>query len=245
MQPFIAITVGEIVRNDATWSPVVHGQAHTYTDAVVHAGGVPIIIPLVDDETALRRLYDQCSGLLFSGGNDLDPASYNADPSPHIKNPSPKRDKQELKLLGWALNDDKPVLGICRGMQLINVALGGSLHQDIVSELPDSHNHEVSAHNQNMHHIAHELTIKPGSLLAKSLSSDHASTNALHHQAIQKLGDGIVATAHAEDGIIEAIELPGKKFVVGIQSHPEALEAEAEPLWRQLFVAFIDSAKTS
>ena len=137
------------------------------------------------------------------------------------------------------------MLGICRGMQLINVALGGSLHQDIVSDLPDSHNHEVSADNKNMHHIAHKLTIDPKSLLASALSSSSVSTNALHHQAIQKLGEGLVATAHAEDGIIEAIELPSKKFVVGVQSHPEALESEAEPIWRQLFVAFVDSAKTN
>jgi putative glutamine amidotransferase len=243
MQPFIAVTVREVIDNDYKWTPVVYGQFHTYTDAVVHAGGVPIIVPLIDDRPVLRRLYEQCDGLLLTGGNDLDPHSYKSALSSRARNVSPRRDKQELQLLEWALEDDKPVFGICRGMQLINVALGGSLHQDISIDLPSAHNHEVSVDRKNFHYLAHRLKISPGSQLAEILGTDMVATNALHHQAISQLGDGLVATAHAEDGVIEAIELPGKHFVIGVQSHPEALEAETEPLWHKLFMAFIGSAK--
>jgi putative glutamine amidotransferase len=246
MQPFIAVTVRELIDNSEEWTPIVYGQFHTYTDAVVRAGGVPIIVPLIDHRPVLRRLYDQCDGLLLSGGNDLDPSTYKSALSSRARNRarsvSPRRDKQELQLLKWALEDDKPVFGICRGMQLINVALGGSLHQDIGADLPAAHNHEASADHKNFSHLAHKLKINPGSQLAAILETDAVATNALHHQAIKKLGAGLVVTAHSEDGVIEAIELPTMRFVIGVQSHPEALEAETEQLWRKLFIAFVNSA---
>lgn len=247
MQPVIAITVGEVININTgeVWTPIVYGQFHTYTDAVVRAGGAPFIVPLVDDEVVLRRLYEQCDGLLLSGGHDLDQDTYNA-PSPQVKiNVSPRRDKQEIQLVKWALDDNKPILGICRGMQLINVALGGSLHQDIDVDLPKSRNHQASIDHKNFQHLAHQLKIKPDSQLADILGTNIVAANALHHQAISKLGNDLVATAHAEDGVIEAIELPSKSFVIGVQSHPEALEAKTEPLWRKLFKAFIGSAKAT
>jgi putative glutamine amidotransferase len=244
MQPLIAITVGEVINyeNGEAWTPIIYGQFHTYTDAVARAGGAPFIIPLVDDEAILRKLYDQCHGLLLSGGHDLDPGTYNAPPAPVKLKPSSKRDKQELQLLKWALEDDKPVLGICRGMQLLNVALSGSLHQDIASELATKSNHLLNLDKQDFRHLAHRLEIAPNSQLAAILGQAQVDTNSLHHQAVHELGNGLVATARAEDGVIEAIELPGKRFVVGIQSHPEALEAETELLWRKLFEAFVSSA---
>lgn len=242
MRPFIAITAGEVIRHGLTWTPVVHGQSSTYINAIVHAGGVPAIVPIVDDEAVLRQLYEQCSGLLFTGGNDVDPSTYKAKLSPKTKDPSLKRDTQELKLLTWALADNKSVLGICRGMQLLNVSLGGNLYQDIATDLPEAGNHETSVDNKDFRHMAHSLKIDPTSKLAAILGTDCINTNALHHQAVCKLGTGLVVTARAEDGIIEAIELPAKNFVVGVQSHPESLEAETELLWRRLFEAFVQSA---
>lgn len=244
MQPVIAITVGEIVNvsTGKLWTPIVYGQFQTYTDAIVRAGGAPIIMPLVDDKAVLRRLYEQVDGILLSGGHDI---SQNAPRHPKSSkkfNISPRRDKQEIQLLKWALADDKPVLGICRGLQLINVALGGSLHHDISINLPAAHNHEASIDLQDFHHLAHRLTIKPGSQLAGTLKAKQIATNSLHHQSIEQLGKGLVATAQAEDGLIEAVEMPGKRFVIGVQSHPEALEAKTEPQWRQLFKAFVSSA---
>ncbi len=244
MSPFIAVTAGEVINNSHPWAPIVQGQSCTYINAVLRAGGIPFSVPLVNDETILRRIYDQCAGLLLSGGNDIDPACYRATVSPKTEGICPARDKQELQLLAWALADDKPVLGICRGMQMINVYLGGSLYQDVLADVPAAKNHEISAHNKNFHHIAHRLHIEPDSRLAAILAVDAIDTNALHHQAVHKLGKDLIVTAHAEDGVIEALELPGKRFVIGVQSHPEALEAEAEPLWQRLFTAFIDSAAT-
>jgi putative glutamine amidotransferase len=251
MKPFIAITAGEFINNGEKWLPIVHGQFHTYADAIVRAGGAPFIVPLTDDKTVLRQLYEQCSGLLLPGGSDLDPKAYNMPRSSNKVNTathplqtriSRRRDRQEKLLLAWALEDDKPVLGICRGMQLINVALGGSLHSDINVNLPSAHDHEANIHKKDFQYLAHRLRIKSGSRLAKALGTGTIATNSLHHQTIKKLGDGLAATAHTEDGIIVAIELPAGNFVVGIQSHPEALEAGIEPLWRKLFKAFVSSA---
>jgi len=251
MKPFIAITAGEFINNGEKWLPVVYGQFHTYTDAVIRAGGVPFMIPLTDDKTVLRQLYEQCGGLLLPGGSDLDPKAYNMPSSSNKVNAathplqtrlSPRRDRQEKQLLEWALEDDKPVLGICRGMQLINVALGGSLHPDINVNLPSADDHEANIHKQDFHYLAHRLRVKTGSRLAKALGTDAIATNTLHHQTVNKLGDGLVASAHAEDGVIEAIELPDSRFVIGLQSHPEALEAGIEPLWRELFKAFVGAA---
>jgi len=244
MQPLIAITAGEVVNHHYVWAPVVHGQYKTYVDAVVRAGGAPLLMPILQDAATLRRLYEQCDALLLSGGDDLHPRYYQArvsSPARRSRRASLQRDRQELLLLKWALEDDKPVFGICRGMQLINVGLGGSLHQDI-GILADKHNHQASIQKQDINHLAHRLTIADGSRLAIILETTSISANALHHQAIHELGQGLVASAHAEDGVVEAIELPGKRFVIGVQSHPEALEAKIEPVWRKLFMAFIESA---
>lgn len=244
MQPIIAITAGEIINYDTgqAWTPVVYGQFRTYTDAVVRAGGAPFVIPLVKDDSTLRRLYEQCDGLLLSGGHDLDPVLYEGDRERVTMHISSRRDRQEIQLLRWALEDDKPILGICRGMQLINVALGGSLHQDIGQDVKKARNHTANIERKDFHHLAHSLKVAPGSRLAGILETVEVPANSLHHQAIDRLGEDLIVTAHAEDGVIEAIELPGKRFVIGIQSHPEVLEAATEPLWQKLFVEFLNHA---
>ncbi len=242
MRPIIAITSSEILRSGDEWAPKVHGQSATYPNAILKAGGTPFIISVFKNEAALKQLYDQCQGILLSGGGDIDPAMYGAKRSLKTKNISPLRDRQEKQLLEWALEDDKPVLGICRGMQLLNVALGGSLLQDIQGLMTGAQNHEISAHKQDFNHMAHNLKMEPNSKLAKILGVNIIKTNALHHQAISILGKNLKAVAYAEDGIIEAIELPNKKFVIGVQSHPEGLKPTAEPLWYKLFNAFVAAA---
>lgn len=243
MLPIIGITVGEVVNKKEPWEPPVEGQSHTYIDAVARGGGAPIIIPLVDDQATLRQLYEQCDGILLSGGNDLSPALYSEQPSEFLGHIDQRRDRQEMMLCRWALEDEKPLLGICRGMQLLNVAQGGTLYQDIASEIPAADDHRASNYQQSFTHIAHGLRLEPSSRLAAILKSTEITTNALHHQAIKEVGGGLRASAWAEDGIIEAIELIGKEFAIGVQSHPEALEYEVEPRWRQLFAAFARAAK--
>lgn len=244
MQPLIAITAREIIIDEPVkWKPLVYGQWQPYIEAVVRAEGIPIIVPYINNETALRQLYEKTDGLLLCGGLDVDPNHYQAKLSPLTECGSEWCDKQELCVLKWALADKKPILGVCRGMQLINVALGGSLYQDISTDLPNAQDHQLSEHRKEFNYLAHNLKIEPGSKLAKILSTGQIKTNALHHQAVDRLGDSLIASAHSEDGVVEAIELPGSHFVVGIQSHPEALAAQTEPLWQKLFVEFVKSAK--
>lgn len=242
MRSFIGLTAGETINHLYPYSPRVQGQSHTYIDAVVRAGGTPLIIPAVDDEAALRQLYDRCGGILFSGGNDVDPSLYGEEPREHTIDFSPQRDRQELQLLTWALADDKPVLAICRGMQLLNVSLGGTLYQHVPDDLPGSEVHDILHEKRRESRIVHQLRLEPGSRLASVLDVHELGTNAYHHQAVKKLGEGLEATAWSSDDVVEAIELPGHRFVIGVQSHPESLEAKIEPRWQKLFTALVDAA---
>ncbi len=243
-KPIIGITSGEIVNKIESWSPTVYGQSQTYIDAVVNGGGVPIILPIVDDELVTKSLYEMCDGLLISGGNDPDPHLYGEDPLPQVVDFSRRRDDHELKLIEWALKDDKPLLGICRGMQLLNIHLGGDLFQDLPSQVEGSINHRASSELKTLTDLSHNLKIKPASRLSKILGGTEIGANAHHHQAIRRLGKDLEEVAWAEDGIIEAVEIPkGKKFVVAVQPHPESLESSAEPRWAKLFQSFIESCK--
>jgi putative glutamine amidotransferase len=185
MQPIIGVTACETINKLFPHSPLIQGQANTYIDAVIHAGGAPFIVPITKDEAVLRRLYDECAGIMLSGGNDLNPALYGETPNEHTEDFSEERDAQELKLLEWALEDDKPVLAICRGLQLINVAQGGSLYQHIPDDLPDATIHSIAAEKKRESRVVHILRIKPDSKLAQILGVEKIGANAYHHQAIK------------------------------------------------------------
>lgn len=243
MQPLIGVTAGEIINKQYPWAPVTYGQSRTYIDAVIHAGGIPVILPLSEDEQVLRKLYKRCDGLLFSGGNDIDPAVYHQKRRTETADVSRRRDDQEIALIKWALADDKPVLAICRGMQLLNVARGGTLYQHIPDDLPAAGNHTISTERKTVTDLTHTLSVEPDSRLEKLVGPSGLKTNAHHHQAVRELGSGLVVTARAEDDVVEGLEIPGMRFVVAVQSHPESLEAEAEPRWRGLFEGFVAAAK--
>lgn len=242
-QPIIGITAGEIHDRDHPWSPVVYGQSQTYVVSVGRPGATPLIIPLLHGEAELRKLYDALDGILFAGGNDLAPELYGQKPYPTTKDTSAFRDRHEIQLLKWALGDGKPILGICRGMQLLNVLLGGSLYQDISQDLPGSLDHNQSTKQGTLVDVSHRLRIESDSRLGSILGTATLGTNAHHHQAIRDMGKGIRAVAWTEDGIIEAIELPAHPFALGVQSHPESLEASAEPTWRHMFASFVAAAR--
>jgi putative glutamine amidotransferase len=205
-----------------------------YADRVAEAGGVPVLLPPVPGiEDAVGAL----DGLLLSGGGDIDPARYGAEPDPHTGTVRPERDAAEFALLGAAMSLRLPVLGICRGMQVINVALGGTLHQ----HLPDVVGHDGHAPVPGAFG-AHEVRVPPGSRLSEILGGHGAdltlSTPTHHHQAVDKLGSGLTATAWAEDGTVEAVELgPGADaaFAVAVQWHPEA--GDDPSLFRALVAA--------
>lgn len=189
-----------------------------YADRVAQAGGIPLLLPpTAGIETVMPRL----DALLLSGGGDIDPARYGARPGPRTTAVSPGRDRAELALLAAALAAGRPVLGICRGMQLINVACGGTLHQ----HLPDVVGHDEHAARPGSF-VPHNVTVAPGSALAAILggSPDPRAVPSHHHQGIDRLGTGLTATAWTPDGTVEAVERtePGGGFCVGVQWHPEA-----------------------
>lgn len=242
-KPLIGITTAEIKNYHHPWMPATHGQLPHYADAVIRGGGIPVLLPIVEEVEIMRELYDRCDGILFAGGEDVDPAYYHEIRHPKLGRVSPGRDTQEFELIAWALEDHKPILAICRGMQLLNVALGGSLHQDISSDFSDKENHESSTDSQNLSHVAHRLFVEAGSQLADILEASVIKANSRHHQAVKTLGRNLRDVAWAKDGIIEAIESIELPFAIGVQSHPEAIEAEIETLWQKLFTAFVGAAQ--
>lgn len=243
-RPKIGITSGEIYNKDHPWSPYVLGQSHTYVNAIIDAGGLPIILPVSGDADVVDQLYELCDGILFAGGNDISPDLY-GEAENGAKNTSRARDDFELQLMKRALQDKKPLLGICRGMQLMNIARGGTIYQDIVSQVSGAQSHDSSNEAQSIEHIAHHLRVVSGTDFARIIGAETVKSNSHHHQAIHKLGDSIKVNAFAEDGIIEGVEIVGDQFAIGVQSHPESMYQRVEPLWCGFFSALIHEAGNS
>jgi putative glutamine amidotransferase len=197
----------------AAWEIVVNLSPRTYSSAVQRAGGLALILP-PDDAVAEEpdEVLDMLDGLVLAGGSDIDPASYGAKPHPETKGSWPERDRFELALGTRALERDMPVLGICRGMEMLNVIQGGTLNQHLGLEL---HRHTPGAFTD------HRVELQPGSLAARVVGGEMTEVKSAHHQGVEELGDGVVVSGHADDGVIEAIELPDKTFAVGVLWHPE------------------------
>lgn len=238
-----APVVGITLRTLSELSSPYWGRNQSYFAAVATAGGIPVGIAPLHDEQQLRHLYERCDAILFPGGPDLDPARYGQQPDPHsdIGRDAPvdaALDEAELRLASWVIEDDRPALGICRGLQLLNVACGGSLWQDL--------EHQAGLHGHDRHelersHLAHDVQVDQGRL-AGILGRVSVPSNSLHHQGIRDLAAPLQATAHAPDGLIEGVELPGHRFLVAVQPHPEELTGRQE--WAdRLFRAFIIAAR--
>lgn len=191
-----------------------------YVRSVQRAGGVVLMIPpddaLIDDPSAVL---DRVDGLILAGGADVDPATYGAEPHPATNGTVPVRDRTEVALLRAAIERDMPVLGICRGMQVMNAARGGTL----IQHLPDLLDHEEHRrHPGNFEDSEHDVDLDAGSLAAQTAGEEHHEVKSHHHQAIDELGEGLVVTGRStEDDLPEAIELPDCSFVLGVQWHPE------------------------
>jgi len=197
----------------AAWEVVVNLSPRTYSLAVQRAGGVALILP-PDDSVAEApdELLDLLDGLILAGGSDIDPTSYGAKPHPETKNTWPERDRFEIALGTRALERDMPVLGICRGMEMLNVIQGGTLNQHLGLEL---HRHTPGVFTD------HRVELQPGSLAARVVGSDRTEVKSAHHQGVEELGEGVAVSGHADDGVVEAIELPDRSFAVGVLWHPE------------------------
>jgi putative glutamine amidotransferase len=195
-----------------------------YYRAAAAAGAVPLMIPLLEDTATLRELYDRLDGLLLAGGVDMEPATYGEEKTPLTGATDPARDRVELQLARWALEEGKPLFGICRGLQVLNVALGGTLVQDIAAEWPGAVRHDyLPTQGFARDHLAHPVTVTPGSRLHAVLGSESVEVNSMHHQAVAQLGAGLRVTAVAPDGLIEAVETVGDGFVLAVQWHPESM----------------------
>ncbi len=188
----------------------------SYVRAIERAGGRPLLVPPTED--AVDETLDALGGLLFSGGSDLDPELYEQDPHEETFGVVPERDRAELALLEAALARDMPVLAVCRGSQVLNVARGG----DLVQHLPDVVGDEKHKHTPGTF-ADHDVTLEAGTRLAELLG-DHAPVKSHHHQGFGRVGSGLRVAAHAEDGTIEAVEDPSHRFALGVLWHPEAGE---------------------
>ena len=234
----IGITSGEIASLEDPWAPPVQGQARTYIEAILRGGGAPFMIPIIQDREALRSLYDMADGLLFAGGNDIDPGLYGQKAYPETKDVLVTRDDCEMQLMEWADEDRKPMLCICRGMQLLNVHRGGDLYQHIADDLPQAEDHMLSTSLKDGQHIAHVLKLQPGSMLANILGTTEIGVNAHHHQGVKRLGKGLQVEAKADDDVDEVVVDPDAKYLVGFQCHPESL-----PMLSKIFSAFVEATE--
>jgi putative glutamine amidotransferase len=208
----------------------------TYLRAIEASGGLPVVMPPLELE-AIEPLLDRLSGVCLSGGPDLDPETYEERPHPELGPVEPQLDRFEIALARQADARGLPILAICRGMQALNVARGGSLHQ----HLPDRPGVTID-HRQREpgDRAVHDVTVAPGSRLARLMSCREASVNSFHHQAVHRLGNGLRAVAWSPDGVIEGVEAPARDFAVGVQWHAESLVARREQ--GNLFRGLVDAA---
>lgn len=235
--PLIGITTARRPHAEVR-SQIVITEA--YVQAVAAAGGCPVMIPLGLSPELLENLLARLDGILFTGGGDIDPAFYGAAPHPKVGDVDLDRDGVELYLLEKAVSQEVPFLGICRGLQLINVGLGGTLYADITAQRAGSLRHDYYP-DYPRNYLAHPVDVRTESRLAGILGNSQVEVNSLHHQGIDRLAPGLEQVASAPDGMVEAVELPDHPFGLAVQWHPEWLGAHA-PM-RALFEAFVQAAE--
>jgi gamma-glutamyl-gamma-aminobutyrate hydrolase PuuD len=229
MRPVIGITTYAQEASWGVWRLPAALIPLNYVEAVERAGGRPVLIPPSED--GVPETIAALDGIVFSGGADVDPSRYGADAHPETDEPQAHRDAGELALLRAALERDLPTLAVCRGFQLLNVARGG----DLVQHLPDEVGTDVHKHVPGAFGV-HPVEVKDGTRLA-ALIGPRPDVASHHHQALGRVGDGLAETAWADDGTLEAVEDPSRRFVVGVQWHPEAGEDQA------LFAGLVDEAR--
>ena len=231
--PVIGITSAYIQHSLNSEGVYIH---HDYHRAVLEAGGIPIILPATADESAALSYLGLCDGFILSGGEDIDPVFFGEAPIPEMGSIFKERDIMELFLTKKLIEFKVPFLAVCRGIQVLNVACGGSLYQDIPAQLPSAAEHNQKTHRSNAFHT---ISIAETSLLQNILGVTEPAVNSLHHQAVKELGTGLIKTAVSKDSLIEAIEVEGHPFGIGVQWHPESLAAAGDLPSKSLFSALV------
>ncbi|MBC8162888.1 MAG: gamma-glutamyl-gamma-aminobutyrate hydrolase family protein [Roseiflexaceae bacterium] len=211
----------------------------SYLRAVEAAGAVPLLIQPTADLEILESLYSRCDGLLLAGGEDIHPSNYGAAPHPKLELTNTQRDAAELWLARRALAEGMPIFGICRGIQLLNVAMGGTLYQDLAAERPGPIDHAAGDACRDFRLLSHPIELAADSWTAELLGTASLAVNSLHHQAIRDVAPGLRAVGYAPDGLIEAVEGAGSGFIAAVQSHPELIWQDADPRWAQVFAGFV------
>jgi putative glutamine amidotransferase len=234
-KPIIGITGAYVKKNEHMEGVYVH---HDYHKTVASNGGIPIILPYINAEIAIETL-QLCDGIILSGGEDVDPQFYGQDPHPQLGPTIPERDLVEIAIAKYATQNKIPLLAICRGVQILNVALGGSLVQDIPSQVNEPIQHSQIVERRR---DTHWVTVDESSKLFQVVGIDKIRVNSLHHQALGTLADELRVVALSSDGIIEAVESKNPDtFLLGVQWHPESM-ASSNRLMNNLFQEFILSS---
>ena len=232
--PACTVAVTASIRPEGDTSRVRLTAA--YVTALERAGLIPLIVPPLSNAEAAASVLDSVAGLVLTGGEDVDPARYGEKRHEKVRSVNPARDATEAALIEEARARGTPVLAICRGIQILNVALGGTLVQDIPSQCETTIDHDDEGARNSR---THEVEIEPDSLIAKAVGAEHVTVNSFHHQSVKRVADGMRVTARSPDGVIEGIESTDEDWwVMGVQWHPEEMTESAEPWDRGLFKAF-------
>ena len=231
-------TIGIVISTDRA-SELFYTEKKAYVDAVFAAGGLPVFLPVVGDSGTPERFFSRIDGILLPGGPDVDPVHFGEEPEHDYTAIDPRRDSFELALAGLAMKNDVPILGICRGTQLLNIAAGGDIYQDLREQ-----KEAVLVHDQKapQWYPTHAVEIGPGTLLSRVLEGEtRVRVNSFHHQSVRRVADGFRASATASDGVIEAIENGSLRFALGVQWHPERMFVHY-PMFMRLFTALVEAA---
>ena len=219
--------------------PPRFGINQSYVRVLVAAGCAPVLIPILDDDDRLRAIYQHLDGIVFPGGADVAPGEYGEESIDNLNVVEAPRDRAELTLARWAFADDLPTLGICRGQQVLNVALGGSLYQDLRHQGVTQVEHS-DADGRARTALIHRVRLDPNSRLAQLIDETSIEVNSLHHQAVKTVAPLLRATGTSEDGVIESLESDDRRFLIAVQWHPE--EVDQLPWVRRLFSGFAQAA---